>query len=162
MTAKNSDRRCKGRTKHGKRCRAAATAGGLCFFHANPNKAVELGRLGGKSKGPAAGEALEPLPKLHTAMAIREIVARLIDDVLSGKVQPRIASTLTPLLNLQLRVVETSDMESRLAKVEKVVAQIGFGDPEARGVAGLPRHNFESAGGSAIEDEASIARRAAE
>jgi hypothetical protein len=25
--------------------------GGLCFFHANPNKAVELGRIGGKKNG---------------------------------------------------------------------------------------------------------------
>ena len=50
MIAKKSDSRCQGRTKSGKPCRAAATAGGLCFFHANPNKASELGRIGGRSK----------------------------------------------------------------------------------------------------------------
>ena len=26
--------------------------GGLCYFHANPNKASELGQRGGKAKGP--------------------------------------------------------------------------------------------------------------
>jgi Family of unknown function (DUF5763) len=40
-------RRCQALTKAGKPCRAAATEGGLCFFHANPSKAVELGRIGG-------------------------------------------------------------------------------------------------------------------
>jgi len=40
--------RCGAKTKEGKPCRAAATEGGLCFFHANPNKAAELGRVGGR------------------------------------------------------------------------------------------------------------------
>jgi len=44
MDAKQNGSRCKARTKAGKPCRAAATAGGLCFFHANPEKASELGR----------------------------------------------------------------------------------------------------------------------
>lgn len=47
MPPKNLDPRCKAQAKSGKRCGAAATAGGLCFFHANPNKASELGRIGG-------------------------------------------------------------------------------------------------------------------
>jgi hypothetical protein len=56
MTPKNRDSRCKAQAKSGKPCRAAATAGGLCFFHANPDKASELGRIGGRNKRHAAGE----------------------------------------------------------------------------------------------------------
>jgi hypothetical protein len=96
MTQKNSDSRCKAYAKSGKPCRAAATNGGLCFFHANPNKASELGRIGGRSKHRAAAENTDPLPTLNNAIAVRDTVARLIVDVYSGKRHPKIAAGLAP------------------------------------------------------------------
>lgn len=72
MSSRNEDTHCKGTTKRGEPCRAAATAGGLCFFHANPNKAPELGRIGGRSKGQAAAEITDPLPVLNDAIAVRD------------------------------------------------------------------------------------------
>jgi|GEM_PF-1710265 hypothetical protein len=123
MTPKNSNPRCKARTKSGKLCQAAATAGGLCFFHANPNKASELGRIGGRSKRPSASETADPLPKLETATAVRDAVAQLIVDVYAGKLHPRVAAGLAPLLNLQLRAIETTDLERRLAKLEKLLPE---------------------------------------
>jgi hypothetical protein len=107
MIPQNKNMRCSGRTKKGEPCRAAATPGGLCFFHANPNKASELGRIGGRSKGHAAAEITDPLPVLNNAIAVRDTVARLISDVHAGKLQPRVASGLAALLNLQLRTIET-------------------------------------------------------
>jgi hypothetical protein len=116
-----SGSRCKGRTKAGKPCRAAATAGGLCFFHANPNKASELGRIGGRSKRPVAAGNADPLPTLETAMAVQDTLDRLIAEVYSGKLDPRVAVGLAPLLSLQLRAIKTADLdlERRLAKLEK-------------------------------------------
>jgi hypothetical protein len=110
---------CKGRTKTGKPCGAAATAGGLCFFHANPNKASELGRIGGRSKRHAAAESGDPLPTLDNAVALRDTVAHVIADVLAGKVQPRVAACLAPLMNLQLHAIKTADIEQRLTKLEQ-------------------------------------------
>ena len=111
---------CKASTKAGTPCRAAATAGGFCFFHANPNKASELGRIGGRKNGRgAAAVATDPLPRLNTAMAVRDTVARFIDEVYSGKLDPRIASGLAPLLNLQLRIIDTADLEHRIMMLEK-------------------------------------------
>jgi hypothetical protein len=110
---------CSALAKTGKPCRAAATAGGLCFFHANPKKASELGRIGGRRKRFSASEDVEPLPKLETATAVRDAVGRLIADVHSGKINPRIAANLAPLLNLQLRAIEIMDLEQRLARVEE-------------------------------------------
>jgi len=55
MTHKNFDSRCKAKAKSGKPCGAAATAGGLCF-HANPDKASELGRIGGRKNRHAPAE----------------------------------------------------------------------------------------------------------
>jgi hypothetical protein len=123
VTAKNQDHRCKAKAKSGKPCQAAATEGGLCFFHANPNKPSELGRIGGRSNRHAAGETADPLPTLNTAIAVRDTVARLIADVYAGRIHPRIAAGLAPLLNLQLRAIETTDWERRLAEVEKQLAK---------------------------------------
>ena len=72
-------------------CHAAATEGGLCFFHANPNKASELGRIGGRSKRHAAPEDCDPLPTLDTAIAVSDMVARLFADAYSGKFRPSVA-----------------------------------------------------------------------
>jgi len=114
-----SDDRCKALTKSGKRCQARATPGGLCFFHANPNKASELGQKGGvNSRKRVAAENADPLPKLETATAMRDAAAQLIADVYAGKIHPRIAVSLAPLLNFQLRAIESSNLEARLARVE--------------------------------------------
>lgn len=123
MTMKNANSYCKGRTKSGKACRAAPTEGGLCYFHANPNKASELGRIGGLSNRHFAAENFEPLPKLETAMAIRDTVAQLIAKVYAGKLSPRIAFGLAPLLNLQFRAIEATDLKERLTNVEKLLAK---------------------------------------
>lgn len=98
---------------------AAATAGGLCFFHANPDKAAELGRIGGRKNRHGAGDNADPLPTLDTVQAVRDMVSRLVADVYAGKLNPRIAAGLAPLLNLQMRAIETSDMERRIADLEK-------------------------------------------
>ena len=120
---------CQGQTKAGKPCRAAATAGGLCFFHANPAKASELGRLGGRSNRHVACENADPLPILDSALAVRDMVARLIADVYDRRIHPRIAAGLAPLLNLQLRAIEITEitkipeLERRLVEMEKAIAK---------------------------------------
>ena len=119
MSPKASNPRCKDLTKSGKPCQAAATPGGLCYFHANPHKASELGRIGGKSKHSTALGSVDPLPKLETPIAVRDTVAQLIADVYAGKLPPRVAAGLAPLMPLQLRLIETTNLERRVAKLER-------------------------------------------
>ena len=88
MSTKNQEHRCKAKTKSGKPCRAAATADGLCFFHANPDKASELGWIGDRSNRHAARENAGPLPTLDNAIAVRDTVARLIADVYAARFTP--------------------------------------------------------------------------
>ena len=121
MTPKNTSHRCKAIAKNGKPCRAAATKGGLCFFHANPDKVPELGRIGGRSKHSYTSEAATPLPTLENAEAVRNTVGRLIAEVYAGKLHTKIASGLAPLLSLQLRLIETTNLERRLTKLEKLL-----------------------------------------
>lgn len=133
MTLKTSNSRCQSLTKKGKPCRAAATEGGLCFFHANPKKAAELGRIGGR-KNRRFRVTSDPLPDLDNVTAVRDVAERLIADVYAGKLNPRTASSLAPLLHLQLRAIEKTDFEKRLAKTEKRLAllmdELETGRPE--------------------------------
>ena len=122
MILKTSKPLCQSLTKSGKPCRAAATEGGLCFFHANPNKAVELDRIGEKKNGHLQ-VGLDLPPCLDNAMAIRDTVARLIADVYAGKLQLRIAAGLVPLMHLQLRVLEKTEIEKRLGKLEPLMRE---------------------------------------
>jgi hypothetical protein len=124
MTLKTSNLPCQGLTKKGKPCGAAAMEGGLCFFHANPKKAAELGRIGGKKNRHVPGEDLTPLPELDSPNAVREAVARLIADVYSGRLHPRTAAGLAALMNLQLRAIEQTSFQERLAKLERLVAKL--------------------------------------
>ena len=125
MKANSHGSRCQGRTKSRKPCRAAATEGGLCYFHANPNKASELGRIGGRKNRRVPADAVTSLPTLDSALAVRDAAAQVIADVYAGKLNPRIASSLSPLLSLQLRAIETSELERRLAALEKRFAKDG-------------------------------------
>jgi hypothetical protein len=90
-------------------------------LHANPNKASELGRIGGSKKSRVAQNS-EPLPTVDTAVAVRDLVGRLIADVHAGKLDPKVAKGMAPLMNLQLwaiETIETLNIETRLAKVEE-------------------------------------------
>ena len=111
--------RCKGITKKGTPCGAAATAGGLCYFHANPTRASELGRIGGKKNRHFTNDSPTPLPSLDNQAALRDTIPRLIADLYMGKLHPRTASALVGLMNLQLRTIESAELAERLAKVEK-------------------------------------------
>jgi hypothetical protein len=131
MSSRNEDTRCKGVTKRGEPCRAAATAGGLCFFHANPNKASELGRIGGRRNRHIVVEIVDPLPVLNNVLVVRDTVARLISDVYARKLQPKIAAGLAPLLNLQLRTIETvTELEKQAAEVKAKQALEDNRNPE--------------------------------
>lgn len=123
MENRRKDNLCHGKTKSGGPCRAASTAGGLCFFHANPQKASELGQIGGRKNRHLQQGSADPLPALNSAQAVRETVARLIADVYSGKLSPRIATGLAPLLNLQLRAIDITDVQRRLASLERRFAE---------------------------------------
>ena len=116
---KNTPNRCAGVTKAGKPCRAAATEGGLCFFHANPNKASELGRIGGQKRRKPGVENTEVLPAVETAIDVKNLVSRLIVDISTGKVNPKTVAGLVPLLGLQLRTIEIADLDVRLRKLEQ-------------------------------------------
>jgi general stress protein YciG len=112
---------CKAKTKSGKPCRAAVSEGGRCYFHADPGRASELGRMGGRKNRHYLSDTPSPPVDLNSASAIRSIISNLIQDVYSRRIDPRIATSLTPLLNLQLRAIEASSVERRIARIENAL-----------------------------------------
>jgi hypothetical protein len=66
-------------------------------------------------------------------MAIRDAVARLISDVYAGKLHTRIAAGLARLMHLQLRVLEKTEVEKRLARVERLLRDLMAGELKASG-----------------------------
>jgi hypothetical protein len=48
----------------------------------------------------------------------------VISDVYPGKLHPRIAAGLAPLMHLQLRALEKTEFEKRLARVEWLLRRL--------------------------------------
>lgn len=121
MKSDRTRNRCQGRTKLDRPCRAPASAGGLCFFHANPGKARTLGQIGGRKnrsklpEPPAAGSL--------SAADLRDTLAEAIRDVRSKKITPRTASAISQLCNSLHRILQTADIEARLARLEQQLAE---------------------------------------
>ena len=125
MATKQKKSQCRALTKAGKRCRAPAGEGGLCFFHANPKKASELGRIGGRSKGYTALENIDSLLPLDSVLAVQEMGTRMGNDLYSGKLKPGVAQALVRVLTMQIRTIEvvaakrSTALEKRIAKLEE-------------------------------------------
>jgi hypothetical protein len=75
--------------KSGECCTRRATPSGLCFFHANHDKASQLGLIEGMNNRPVAAASTDPLPKLETAAPVQGGPTQLIADVDADKIHPR-------------------------------------------------------------------------
>jgi hypothetical protein len=123
---------CKGKNKTGAACRAPASAGGLCFFHANPDSAKTLGQLGGRKNRRVAVD-LE-VPDNLSAADLRKVTAQAMRLLLSGELGAREASALAQLCNSAYRIIPTIDLENRVLMLEEQIAQEG---QEAQEIAGI-------------------------
>ena len=89
---------CQGKTKAGAACRAAASTGGLCFFHANPDSAKTFGQIGGRKNRRSVVDL--QVPDNMSAADLRNVTAQAIRLLLSGDLHPREAGALTQLFNI--------------------------------------------------------------
>lgn len=108
---------CQAETKDGRPCRAPATAGGLCYFHAHPDEARRLGQKGGRKNRQREIDPILPAPL--NANGLREILAEAFLDVRAKNLSARSASALAQLAGVLLRVIHSAEWEERIAKLEK-------------------------------------------
>ena len=146
---------CQGKTRTGAACRAPAGSGGLCFFHANPDSARTLGQIGGRKNRRSVGVDLQ-VPDNMTAADLRNVTAQAIRLLLSGELRAREASALAQLCNSLYRVIQTADLDARVAKLEEQVAQEESADP-ADG--DRPGHTPAEPGGGGRTDAQPVAEQ---
>jgi hypothetical protein len=60
---------------------------------------------------------------VNSASALPDTLDRLIADVYTGRLHPRIAAGLAPLMSLQLRAIKATELELRVAKLEKLLEE---------------------------------------
>jgi hypothetical protein len=116
---------CSVKTKAGKPCRAAAGLGGLCFFHANPDRAKSLGQIGGLKNKKFTGVNLE-VPDSITGGDLCRLEVQVVRGLLSGEIPAREATAVAQMLNLLHRHLPTADLERRIALLEEVSARVSM------------------------------------
>ena len=63
--------------------------------------------------------------RLNTAIDLRRYLEGLINRVEAGKTEPELAGKLGYLISILLRVIENSEFEKRIEKLEKKLSQSG-------------------------------------
>src|SRR5262252_1080334 len=103
---KAAKKRCKGITKSGTACTAWAMEGGLCYFHANPDKAAELGRNGGRRRQYTYEQSTKDIAPQQSAADVRRMLAETMAEVKAGRMDPKLANTVAYIATVLLRAYE--------------------------------------------------------
>ena len=93
---------------------------GLCTFHANPQRAAELGRLGGRKNRhypDATDPALTNPPK--SADDVRSLLAETMASVHARRLDHKVGIVLASLGKALLEAIEVADLEGRVKALEK-------------------------------------------
>jgi hypothetical protein len=107
----------------GSKCRAPARQGSrYCFFHdpAKENERREAQQRGGRANRATVLDADAPDLSLNRLKDIAALYARIINLQLRGEVSPKEASSLGYNCSQLAKLLEASNIEERLANLEKV------------------------------------------
>jgi len=118
------DRQCTEITRGGERCRAPAVTGSsFCFFHdpASARKRADAARRGGEKNRATVLPPDTPDFPLRNAADASALVARTINQVLCGEVDPKIANAVGYLLTVHMKAYDMHQLERRIAEIEAVV-----------------------------------------
>ena len=110
---------CSAKTKRGTRCQAPPLAGSpFCAFHADPHRAAELGRKGGrKNRHYIEIENINVVPP-STPEEVKAFLSQSMADVRTGKLDPGRASALTYMASVLLKAIDGTDIHRRLCRLE--------------------------------------------
>jgi len=111
-------KRCTAKSRSGEPCKAAPLHGKTkCAFHSG-NRAVICGQRGGRRRAIFNPEGLEPFAAPKSAGDLLLLLAQTIVEVRSGKVDPRVANSISYVSTAFLNAVELSDLDARLRVLE--------------------------------------------
>lgn len=124
---------CKATTKNGKPCQAQAQAGkDFCFVH-DPTKAEAV--KAAQSRGGSSLAVLDPkdykpwrgtagdttVLRTPTVQEVVTLLADTVDEVKTGKIDPKIANAVGYLAGVILRALQYEALEDRLAAIEQAL-----------------------------------------
>jgi general stress protein YciG len=113
------DGKCRATTKAGRQCAAPAIRGGIyCALHNDPERAVELGRMGGTRSRKVYESPDREIPAPRNACDVKNLLAEVMAEIRAGKMDPKLGTTLGYLGTSLLKAIEISDIEARLEKLE--------------------------------------------
>jgi hypothetical protein len=118
--------RCEARTKAGAPCPQWAMKGQKrCAMHV-PGNAVKFGQRGGMRRTVYSPDGLTPFAPPSNAREQAAILAQLEVETHQGKIDPKVASTISTLANAYLGALELIEFGEKLKELE---ARVGIADP---------------------------------
>jgi hypothetical protein len=123
----HSQPKCAYRKKDGEPCKAYAREDDqFCFFHSpgSTRDRREAQKAGGTTRGrqnTAIAMRETPDKPLRNSADICELLSTTINAVRSGRLQPRIATTVGYLANILSSAQEQAPLEDRLSRLESVL-----------------------------------------
>ncbi len=111
---------CQKKKRNGNQCRARARSGQkYCALHAEPGKAAELGSRGGRRRAVYSPDSLQEFTAPRTAADLRDLLAQSIVEIRNGKLDPKLANSISYLGTGFLRAIEVADLQARLESLER-------------------------------------------
>src|SRR5215813_12139441 len=81
-------------------------------------RAAELGSKGGRRRAVYSPDGLKDFAPPRTAADLRDLLAQSIIEIRAGKLDPKVANSISYLGTGFLRALEVSDLEIRLLALE--------------------------------------------
>ena len=111
---------CEKNKRDGNQCLARARSGHkYCALHAEPGKAAELGGKGGRRRVVYSPDGLKEFAAPRTATDLRDLLAQSIIEIRAGKLDPKLANSISYLGTGLLRAIEIADIQARLESLER-------------------------------------------
>jgi hypothetical protein len=108
--------KCQATNKAGKPCGAPVIRGTKrCVMHSG--RAAELGSKGGRRRAVYNPEQLKEFSAPQSAADLRDLLAQSILEIRTGKMDPKLANSISYLGTGFLRALEVSDLETRCEPV---------------------------------------------
>lgn len=111
---------CQKKKRDGTQCRASARSGQkYCALHLEPGKAAELGSKGGRRRAVYSPDGLQEFAAPRSAADLRDLLAQSIVEIRAGKLDPKLANSISYLGTGFLRAIEVANLETRIDELER-------------------------------------------
>src|SRR5271166_3302326 len=112
--------KCRAATKAGRQCAAPVIRGDVyCALHSDPKKAAELGRKGGTANRHTLETRSQEVVPPESVGDVKRMLAQTMENVLAGKVDPKLGTTMAYLGIALLRAYELNPAHFEAAGVRR-------------------------------------------